>query len=245
MTTPIKARTFGGWLALILTASLVAVVVVPGAAGAGPVERCFTTAVHRAILDRESSIDEMASWENRLIAGVPKSTLLDEMARSDEAWTRQFELLYRHVLDRSVDPDGRAFWLNRIQSGTSWVGVAASVYGSDEFFRRVGGTDRAFVVQLYEHVLDRSGDEKGIGHWLPLVPKLGRAGVAAQFLHTLESRQLRLEVIVQRVLGRTSATDYENQGWLWDRLLTTSDLRMAATFATSGEFQGRAMESCS
>ena len=93
--------------------------------------------------------------------------------RSDEWVSVLIDGYYRSTLGRAPDPGGRAHWIATIKAGMKPADVAARFYASAEYFQRSGGTNEAWVTDLYAEDADgnvwwfgsQSEDDPGAG-WL-------------------------------------------------------------------------------
>lgn len=91
------------------------------------------------------------------------SVAFDIMENAGQAYR-----LYRAAFDREPDGAGLGYWIDALDDGTSLATVAKAFIASDEFAQQHGASlsDEAFVVVLYENVLDRTPDEAGFAYWL-------------------------------------------------------------------------------
>jgi hypothetical protein len=75
---------------------------------------------------------------------------------------------YPRLLHRAAAPGEVEFWFQIRRFGATPEDVFAQIAGSDEYYQQaaVGGTDRAFVNQLYVDFLGRSADDFGLNIFL-------------------------------------------------------------------------------
>ena len=77
--------------------------------------------------------------------------------------------LYNTSFKRHPDPDGLEYWIDNFSSGKNDErAVASSFLVSDEFKERYGAnvSDTTYVNNLYQNVLGRYPDVKGLAYWL-------------------------------------------------------------------------------
>lgn len=89
--------------------------------------------------------------------------------------------IYQAAFDREPDAAGLSYWIQQMDRGASLQEVAVGFVASDEFAETYGSTPfaDAFVEQLYQNVLGRSGDPAGVGFWVEI---LAEGGTAADVL---------------------------------------------------------------
>jgi len=74
--------------------------------------------------------------------------------------------LYSAYFLRTPDTSGLNFWLNRRRSGWTLSRISDNFAGSSEFKRRYGSLSNSNYVKLvYDNVLDRAPDSKGLAYW--------------------------------------------------------------------------------
>jgi hypothetical protein len=160
--------------------------------------------------------------------------------RATDAWVQALiDGFYRSTLEREGDAGGKAHWTSVIRGGRTPASVAAHFYASDEYHQRVGGTDRAWIADLYDELLLRTADEAGPGYWVDqLVAGAPRHRVALAFYQSLESRLTRVSGLYDSLLGRAPDPCGRSH---WAQVLADGhDLRLATFLASSGEYLGRA-----
>ena len=194
---------------------------------------------HATLVGREPTLAERTTWADRLAGGHERSAFTRTLTSSPEWAGAQIDDLYRRALGREPDADGRAYWRDLLVAGVSFDVVAAQVFGSDELFRRAGGTSTDFVTALYRQLLEREPDQSGLQFWQrELAGGIPRPLVAAAFHRSPESRGARVDDLYRRILGR----DPDRAGraaWV-DAMAHVNDLRIAALLAASDEAFRRA-----
>lgn len=201
-------------------------------------DAAYVDVLHRTFLDRPATADESARWTLRLAGGAPRSELTRSLASSPEWVGVEIDALYRKALGRESDPGGRAHWHEVVLSGRRIADIGAELYGSPEFRRRAGGTDRAFVRALYAEILGRDADAAGLAHWESVLRRgVSHRDVAAGFYASVESRRDRVEALYQRILRRSP--DPGGHAHWAEVLQTEDDVRLAELLAASQELYER------
>jgi hypothetical protein len=208
-------------------------VVISGGALTGTVayvQTLYLDFLHR--IGEPNNPNDAGSWISAINQGTPLAAVASAIARSGEAAGIQVDSLYHRYLGRDADPAGRAGFVNYLSAGGSLEVVGAVMLGSQEYQGRFA-SDAAYVQSLYENLLHRVPTAGEIGGWLPLLPQLGRGGVAQAFLASQEFRGDEVRDDYRQLLSRTPS-DGEVAGWVNSGLdLLTID----AYFASTTEFQ--------
>jgi hypothetical protein len=99
--------------------------------------------------------------------------------------------LYDAFLGRAPDAGGFNFWLSQLDGGQSLGQIAQSFAASGEFQAYWGNvSNRAFVEEIYERVLERTGDKGGVDYWTSRVGVDGRASVLLEIASSAEAKAL-------------------------------------------------------
>lgn len=164
------------------------------------------------------------------------------MARSEAYSGLIIDDLYRRVLGRAADQEGKDYWLGVLADGVRTETVGISFYGSREYYTQMGGAE-PFVRALYDNLLHRDADQRGLDYWVGLLQarRATPADVASGFYLSLESRLDRAARVYQTILGRNP--DGAGQQHWAQRLLSTDDVLMAVELSLSDEFYERATTS--
>ncbi|KIT15070.1 Calx-beta domain-containing protein [Jannaschia aquimarina] len=145
----------------------------------------FVNLLYNNVLGRDADAGGLARWTGELAAGASRAEVVRGFSESQEfknntndeasafAEARdQAEFiddvfrLYRATLDRSPDTTGLLNWSGRLADGRSLESVAQGFVNSPEFQRDYGGQDdRGFVTLLYNNVLGREPDDRGLARW--------------------------------------------------------------------------------
>lgn len=176
----------------------------------------------------------------QVLYGLGQQRAAQGLAYSD-AWVGALvDGFYERTLGRPADPAGRAHWIERIRAGMAPADVAAAFYASDEYHRRAGGTDRAWVRDLYDALLGRPADTAGVDHWVGRIERgTSRQVVAHAFYQSVESRRVRVRALYTALLGRQP--DADGLRFWAGELAHGHDVRLAIDLASSGEYAHRAV----
>jgi hypothetical protein len=197
----------------------------------------FVQGAYFVLLGRVAAEAEVDAW---LDAGAARDRLgfAGALATSAEGIGYQLAGLYDAALSRALDDDGLRFWHANVARGMSLTEVGAHLFASREFYLNSGGTDGAFVHNLYFELIGRAPDAAGQRHWEQrLAAGADRFEVALAFYRSPESRSDRVLRLYDQVLFRLP----DDAGWrFWTaRLLVEDDLRLSAHLVASDEFFSR------
>jgi len=202
-------------------------------------QEAFVRALHEDFLGRPATDVEVAGRLAELASGRSRADVVRGFAGSDQWIQALIDGYYRSTLGRDADATGRAFWIEVIRTGTAPATVAADFYASDEYHRRIGGTDAAWIADLYEELLHRTPDQAGAAYWVgQLAAGVPRRDAALAFYQSLESRHTRVGGLYDALLGR--APDRAGRDHWAAVLLDGHDLRLSVNLATSDEYHARA-----
>lgn len=201
--------------------------------------RAFVTALSQDFLGRSPSEVELATKVADLAAGRDRGSVVGAYAGSPEWANALVDGYYRSTLGRAGDAGGVAHWTGVIRGGQTPADVAADFYGSDEYHQLAGGTDQAWIADLYDELLLREPEPGGVQYWVDqLAAGKSRHAVSLAFYQSLESRLTRVTGLYGALLGRDP--DAQGRAHWADVLLDGQDLRLAAFLASGDEYFGRA-----
>ena len=138
---------------------------------------------------------------------------VDHLATTPEARTHLVQERYRWVLGRSGDPGGVAYWARALTNHTRTPEqLTASLLASNEFFRKAGGTDGAWVDAVFQQQLGRGPDPTGRTYWIAKVASVGRERAARLFLSSTGTRRERVRDLYDALLDRAPTADELTKG---------------------------------
>lgn len=188
----------------------------------------------------------------RLNTGTPASTIVNEIAYSNEGVGVLVDSFFRRFLSRDPDVNGRnglvGFVLSAgtppLPSSTVYEQLAILMIQSDEYRRRFGGSDTAYAASLYERLLGRAGSDVDLQHWANIAVVHGRGAAAFGFLTSGEFRSRSVRGYYLDVLKRpTPPSDAEVASWTGQRvyfgqLVQRIDVfRIVYEFLFTGEYR--------
>jgi len=116
-----------------------------------------------------------------LLFAMPSSGQYGRYGGGDRDASRTVSRWYQRFLDREADPYA-ATWVQALRRGQEPEQVLSGILGSDEYYRRAGGTPRAFVNQLYEDLTGRRAPPRDVDYWARQLYHSSRADVAYSIL---------------------------------------------------------------
>lgn len=199
----------------------------------------FVVAAYTDLLGRPPSAGEEATGARRAATSSGKAALLRELAGSTEWAGRLVRRFYTDTLEREPSASEVAYWVGELRSRRRTVAwVAASFYGSPEYFARTGRQHGPWVASLYDRLLHRSPSDADVAFWSARAQQRGRGVVAKDMYQSLESRRDRVGVVYQDILGRPA--DPGGRDHWARRLVREGDIALAVGLAASGEYAARA-----
>jgi hypothetical protein len=203
----------------------------PLTGNAAYVETLYLDLLHRTAHLNVANYDA-TGWVYLLDHGTPAAAVASAIAHSPEALGVAVDGLYHRFLGRDADPAGRAGMVNYLLAGGTLEGVSQVLLASPDYQSHFH-TDTDFVQSLFQNLLHRTGNNAEVGAWVSVLPQLGRAGVAQQFLASPEFRALEVTDDYAWFLRRAPVTA-EVSAWVGSGM---DLLTMDALFAASPEFQ--------
>jgi hypothetical protein len=121
---------------------------------------------------------------------------------STEYRTLLLNSFYSQFLHRPLSSAEVTFWMPAFVSGMSDQQIESQILGSTEYFTLTGGTNSAWLAQLFTDVLGRTLDPSNEAFWTGVLAGASRATVAQQILNSAEARNRRLQQYFQKYLRR-------------------------------------------
>ncbi len=202
--------------------------------------RAWAKAVYADYLGRQPSADEEEALAAEVSRGLDRVGLSVSFSRSDVYLSSVVDDLYREILGRPAGASAVAYWTERLQLGATVTSVAATLYGSNEYFNRFDSVE-GFVTSLYADILNRVPNENGLSYWSAVasVPDQ-RPKVGAFFFDSIESRRKRVLGLYERFLNRRPGPSGLEH---WADVLTSgNDLALATFLSGSREHFNRAQD---
>jgi uncharacterized delta-60 repeat protein len=189
------------------------------------------------VLDRTPDPTGLGAAEGALLAASAAARQADALAvaTSGEYRANLVAGYYQRLLGRQASAGEINYWVGLLQSGVRDEQVMAAFVASDEYVRKAGGTNAAWLDQAYRDLLGRSRDPQDQGFLNALAGGATRGQVAAAILASGEYRQHLVRQYYGAFLGRTGA-DGEINGWVQVLAQGARDEDVAAAILASGEF---------
>ncbi len=126
----------------------------------------YVQEVYRALFDREADAAGAFYWASRLDDGMLRIGFTCYFTHHPEFLEDWVDVSYQTYLGRTPDLAGRDFFVAELQAGrmdSQYVDIG--ILGSEEYFQRAGGTNRAYLTAIYRDVLGRAPDQQGLDYW--------------------------------------------------------------------------------
>ncbi len=203
--------------------------------------RRFVRAVYQDFVDRQPLRFEVEGYGDAIDDGYPRAILVRRLVEAYEYVATIVQRFYADTLDRPGDEAGVDYWVDQILTGRKTVAqVAGSFYASPEYFTRAGGSNAAWIGDLYDVFFDRAPSDDDLGYWVPRIQQRGRTRVAIELFQSLESRRQRVDALYGSLLQR--ASDPGGRDYWAGRITAEGDLALAVHLAASGEYLMLAQE---
>jgi hypothetical protein len=204
----------------------------------------YVAKLYEDILKRFVDGGGLTHWSALLDRGIPRSTVVNALAGSDEYLTNfVINPAYEKYLGRAADPGGTQYWLSQIHAGLTNAELAASLASSQEFYFTAGdGTNTGFVDALYRVVLARAPDSAGETFWMSqLAGGTSAYSVALGFATSGEDHADFVQQTYLTLLQRSASPAELNQ-WLANfQSGLATDASLIASLASSDEYYALAI----
>jgi hypothetical protein len=167
----------------------------------------FLASAYSLLLNRypESSA---VYWVNLLNNGASPQGVVLGIESSPEYLSSQVTALYQRYLQRDSEAAGNLAWTNFLLAGGTLEQLVAGLTGSQEYFVRSGGNNRAFLSHLYLDLLNREASVNELTAWeLALVAGVPRTNVTGAFVTSQEYRGDLLQANYQTFLKRPTDSE--------------------------------------
>jgi len=146
----------------------------------------LVTNLWQGALGRDPSSTELTMQAALLQHTGSLRSTFQSVVSSTEARSRQINAWYQTYLNRLPEDAGRASWLNLLAAGLTYADATSAIAGSPEAFAVAGGSNPAWVRQLYMAILQRTPADAEVNAWVNALNSLSRSQVASLFLHSVE-----------------------------------------------------------
>lgn len=224
----------------------------------------FVRALYADFLGRGPSANDMRFWAAAIEDGVPRSSIVQGFATSDEYRLIRIDAAYQGILGRVAESSGRQWWLAQMKAGRLSTDdierqfFASKEYatGADAVCARVGDPrvwghievgpggvpvflepdydPAAFVRCLYYDLMGREPDAAGLGYWGDLAARNGRQFVVDQLWRAPEVARSRVSRMYDLYLGRVP--DANGLAFWTSFIVANGDTTTRASITESGEY---------
>jgi hypothetical protein len=136
--------------------------------------------------------------------GGDRTAVAADILQSQEFRGRELQLVYPALLGRPLDTPGLQFWGKVLETGGTYEQVKAGIFGSQEYFNRVGDTFPNFLNGVFQSQLGRAPTVAEVATYTTLFGQTGgdRTAVAQQILNSDAAHQVALNGVYQEILTR-------------------------------------------
>jgi len=196
----------------------------------------FVESAFEDILDRAADQASLQFFVNALQHGMTRQQLASLLTGSNEYLDNKIQQDYQHYLGRDADNGGLAYWLALLRGGMTDEQLEASFIGSAEFFQHAGGTNKAWVDEMYFDLLGRLPDAQGEAYWIQVLSGgAARSNVAVGFAGSSEREGMTVKNDYQTLLGRDPGSSEVNN-WVNSFHHGTTNEQVVAGFVGSNEY---------
>ena len=159
--------------------------------------------VYSDLFGRSVDAGGAQTWRNALTTGTPRVAVANAITSSAEYRSKLITGSYATYLGRTPDPSGLKFWLAQMSAGMTIQTMEAGFLASTEYYSKAGGSNAAWVTELYRHVLGRDPGASEVAHWTGVLAQgFGRGDVALGFLLSTEHLTTVVDGYYVDLLGR-------------------------------------------
>src|SRR5262249_24653004 len=162
--------------------------------------------VYQERLQRNAEDAGLAAWKN-VLASAGQAAVVTGIDQSLESRMNFIRHLYQRFLGRNPQNGEGLGWVNALASETEEQ-VLTQFLASGEFYNLAqtlvssGTPDERFIQAMYQLLLNRQASTTEVSQWENQLPTLGRAGVAAAFVESVEFRTDMVTALYNTVLQR-------------------------------------------
>jgi hypothetical protein len=175
----------------------------------------FIQAMYLSLLNRAADPSGLAGNEQLIEPGhiVALHDLALVVVSSLEARTKLVDGYYVKFLGRTPSGGEDSGFINLLQQGQTPESVIAIILSSPEYFNKAGGTNQAWLNQVYHDLLGRAPDPAAAGFLTALNSGTPLIAVSSAILSSTEYRSDYIVSVYNTYLGRTPSST-EINGWL-------------------------------
>jgi len=166
----------------------------------------FVRAVYQDAVGTPPAPVALEGWLRALSGGTSREQVAAAILVSPEYGVAFKEATFRRLLGRPAD--GAADWGELLKNGAPPEQLYSAVLGSDEYYRRVGGSDLDWLAAIYRELLGRDPVPAEVDYQLATLARgAGRVDIAYGLTQSEEYRRRLLGDLFRRYLGRAPSDD--------------------------------------
>jgi hypothetical protein len=165
------------------------------------------------VLNRAPELSGWEYWTRRIDGGTASlGSIASEIFESPERIDPIVTTMYHDYLFRAPDAAGLLYWRGIWQRDGEPDNVTAGIVGSEEFYQSAGGTNRAWVTEMYRRLLHREPDLAGLDYWTGKLDseQLDRFHVILGFVQSVENFHLLVRGWFNQYLSRNPSAQEED-----------------------------------
>lgn len=129
-------------------------------------EGSWIRTLYQDLLGRPVLANELGYLLSLIENGTPQNTIASMLLNTDEYRKHLVNVLYQQYLGRPASANDQTSWANQLRTGTTnQFTMIRVILASDEYFAHAGGTNAAFINQVYLDLLSRSAPSGVINDW--------------------------------------------------------------------------------
>ncbi len=179
----------------------------------GP-DAAYGRALYADMMGRPADDGGLAGWVSALGRTGDRRAVSRGFSDSLEYRMLTITQAYQQVLSRTPDQGGMTTWLDALATGRVRLdSLRLALMASQEFYLRGGGSDSAFVNNIYQAALGRAADASEVSYWSDVRRSSGASTVITAVWGSPEAAMRRVDQAYTYYLGR-SAGRSEQEYWL-------------------------------
>jgi hypothetical protein len=125
----------------------------------GNANQRFLIQVYNDLLKRTIDPIGMSFWDGQLEAGVSRTSVVQQIEKSQEFLNDEVQVLFQHYLGRAADAMGLSFFSGFLAGNNTLEQAAAMIVGSPEYFNGKGrGNNTGWLAAFFQDALGRAPD---------------------------------------------------------------------------------------
>ncbi len=166
--------------------------------------QAYVTSVYGDLFNRAPDAGGLDYWTSKIRTGTPRIAVANSITYSQEYRSGLIRDSYSRYLSRAPEAGAVDYWLGQLADGMTIQRMEGGFLASRESYLRSGGTDSAWVANLYSEVLGRTPSTSEVQYWVARIGDsgAGRFSVAMGFLGSNEHLGQVVDGYYRHLLGR-------------------------------------------